>query len=331
MRLLYVMDPMAGISADKDTTYAFLRAAEGRGHQNFHALVSDVYARGDRAFARARQATGFGRWPEGGTPTLGAAADFAVDDFDAVFVRKDPPFDAAYLYLTQLLELTSTRVINRPRGLRDANEKLYAMHFAKHMPTTLVSADPARILAFASEVGGHTVIKPLDGAGGTGVLMLRADDKNARGLCDMLTFEGRRLAMVQQFLPSVSAGDKRVLLIGGRVLGAINRIARGDDFRSNIHVGGRVEPVEITADERALIADITPKLAEDGLWFVGLDLIGGKLTEVNVTSPTGIQELSTHLGRDVAVDVIEWVEGSAGASRDVEGSAKGSREGSSAG
>lgn len=319
MRFLYVMDPMDRIVPDKDTTYAFLRAAEARGHENHHALVSDVFARGNRAFARARPVKGFEAWGStpSAPPSLGLALDLAVDDYDAVFVRKDPPFDAAYLYLTHLLELTEKAlVVNRPRGLRDANEKLYAMHFAAHMPTTLVSADPARILAFVNEVGGQGVIKPLDGAGGTGVFMLRADDKNARGLCDMLTLEGRRLAMAQQFLPSVTAGDKRVLLIGGKVLGAINRIARGDDFRSNIHVGGRVEPTPVTAAEHALIADITPKLAADGLYFVGLDLIGGKLTEVNVTSPTGIQELSTHLGRDVAADVIEWVEQRASAGVD---------------
>lgn len=311
MRLLYVMDPMDRVVPDKDTTFAFLRAAEARGHENFHARVEDVFAKTGEIGVRAARLTGFAAFPAAERSwSLGAAADFAVADFDAVFIRKDPPFDAAYLYLTHLLDrcVDRTLIINRPRGLRDANEKLYTLHFAEHMPNTLVAADPARILAFVAEVGGHAVLKPLDGAGGSGVFLLDTVDKNARGLVDMLTDEGRRLAMVQQFLPAVTAGDKRVLLMGGTVLGGINRISRSDDFRSNIHVGGRVEPVEVTEKERELVAAIAPKLAADGLYFVGLDLIGGKLTEVNVTSPTGIQELSQHLGRDVAADVIAWVE-----------------------
>jgi glutathione synthase len=158
------------------------------------------------------------------------------------------------------------------------------------------------------EVGGRGVIKPLDLAGGSGVMMLVPDDKNARGIVQLLTEDGTRLAMVQEFLPEVTQGDKRVLLLDGEVLGAINRIPRSDDFRSNIHVGGSVEPYVLTKAELAMVADIAPRLKQDGLIFVGLDVIGGKLTEVNVTSPTGIQQLSQHLGRDVAVDVIKWVE-----------------------
>lgn len=311
MRFLYVMDPMDRIVPEKDTTFAFLRAAEARGHQSFHAVPEAVFAHAAEIGVHARQISGFGSFPEVTSSwSTSATTTMQVADFDAVFVRKDPPFDAAYLYLTHLLErvVERTLVVNRPRGLRDANEKLYTLHFAQFMPTTLVASSPAQILAFVDEVGGEAVLKPLDGAGGVGVFMLRSADKNARGLVDMLTGEGRRLAMVQQFLPAVTAGDKRVLLMGGTVLGAINRISRSDDFRSNIHVGGRVEPVEVTPEEHALVAAIAPRLAADGLYFVGLDLIGGKLTEVNVTSPTGIQELSAHRSRDVAADVIEWVE-----------------------
>ncbi len=139
-------------------------------------------------------------------------------------------------------------------------------------------------------------------------MLLREGDKNAPAICEALTAEGTRLAMVQEYLPAVTAGDKRVILLDGEVLGAINRVARGGDFRSNIHVGGRVEACTVTDQERAMIADIAPRLRQDGLFFVGLDLIGGKLTEVNVTSPTGIQELSRHVGEDMALRVIRWVE-----------------------
>ena len=156
------------------------------------------------------------------------------------------------------------------------------------------------------EVGGDAVIKPLDGAGGAGVLKLSSSDKNARSIVDMLTHEGARLAMVQEFLPRVVEGDKRVLLLEGKLLGAINRIPRGDDLRSNIHVGGRVEPCSLTAREEEIVHTIAPRLVRDGLYFVGLDIVGERLTEVNVTSPTGIQELSQHLGRDVSEDVVRW-------------------------
>jgi glutathione synthase len=176
------------------------------------------------------------------------------------------------------------------------------------MPKTLVSTDRDRIFDFLRTIGGHGVIKPLDGAGGSGVLRLEMDDSNARSIVDVLTHEGKRLAMVQEYLPDVKKGDKRVLLLDGELMGAINRVARADDVRSNIHVGGTVEKSDVTPKERAIIAQMGPRLKADGLVFVGLDFIGERLTEVNVTSPTGIQELSRHVGRDVAADVIEYVE-----------------------
>ena len=228
----------------------------------------------------------------------------------AVFVRKDPPFDRAYLYATLMLEhaRSATLIINDPRGLRDANEKLYAMHFPEWMPRTLVTADRERIHEFVREVGGAAMIKPLDGAGGVGVLKLSAGDKNARGIVDVLTREGRWLAMVQEFLPEVTVGDKRVLLLDGEPLGAVLRVPRADDIRSNLHVGGQAVPTELTAREQALVAAIAPKLRADGLYFVGLDLIGERLTEVNVTSPTGIQELGRFTGTRPSERVIAWAE-----------------------
>jgi glutathione synthase len=200
-----------------------------------------------------------------------------------------------------------TLVVNDPRGLRDANEKLYTLHFSRHMPRTLVTTDRDRVHRFVAELG-VAVVKPLDGAGGSGVMVVDKNDRNARSIVDTITREGTQHAMVQEYLPAVRQGDKRVLVLEGQILGAINRIARDDDVRSNIHVGGRVEPVEVTPAERAVVADMAPRLAADGLVFVGLDFIGEKLTEVNVTSPTGIQELSRHLGRDAAEDVIKWIE-----------------------
>ncbi len=307
MRFVYLMDAMDRVLPDKDTTYAFQRAAQARGHEALHCELRDLFVQDGEVHAHVR-----GLSVEEAAPyfRLGAASQVRLADVEAVFIRKDPPFDDAYLYATLMLERARGRtvIVNDPRGLRDANEKLYALHFARHMPRTLVTTRAASVTAFLDEVGGRAVVKPLDGAGGAGVLLLTKGDKNTKSILELLTAEGRKLVMAQEFLPAVTAGDKRVLLLDGEVLGAINRVPLGDDIRSNIHVGGRVEPCEVTDAERAIVADLAPRLRADGLVFVGLDLIGGHLTEVNVTSPTGIQELSRHRGEDVAARVIEWVE-----------------------
>ena len=307
MRFVYVMDPMDRVLPDKDTTFAFQRAAQSRGHESLHCELRDLYVKNGDLFARVRKLTVSDTAPHA---VFGASEDVRVADVEAVFIRKDPPFDTPYLYATLLLERVRGRTIimNDPRGLRDANEKLYALNFAQYMTRTIVTSSEEQIFAFVKEVGGIGVIKPLDLAGGSGVMMLSPEDKNARAIVQLVTTDGTRLAMVQEFLPAVTKGDKRILLLDGEVLGAINRIPRSDDFRSNIHVGGSVEPYEVTKPERAMIADMAPRLKQDGLVFVGLDVIGGKLTEVNVTSPTGIQQLSQHQNRDAAADVIQWVE-----------------------
>jgi glutathione synthase len=306
MRFVYVMDPMDRILPDKDTTFALQRATQRRGHVSLHCEPRDVYVQGGDVWARVRELSVRDSAP---FFTFRTPADLRLADCECVLIRKDPPFDAQYLYVTLMLEKLRGRtlVVNDPRGLRDANEKLYTLHFARHMPRTLVATDRERIHRFVAEVASG-VIKPLDGAGGAGVMVVSKEDRNTRSIVDYMTHEGTRHAMVQEYLPAVRAGDKRVLLLEGAVLGAINRIAREDDVRSNIHAGGRVEPCDVSVAERAVVADMAPRLVADGLFLVGLDFIGGRLTEVNVTSPTGIQELSRHVGRDVAEDVIAWIE-----------------------
>jgi glutathione synthase len=308
MRFVFVMDTLDRVNPDKDTTFAFVEAAQARGHQSLHCLPGDLSVRRGRALARTRRLRTSEQEPR--IRLEGESTEVALDAVDAIFIRKDPPFDQAYLYATLILEHArgGPILLNDPRGLRDANEKLYAMNFSRWTPATLVTADRDAILAFVVEVGGRAVIKPLDGAGGTGVMMLREGDKNNRAIVDLLTGEGSRVAMVQEFLPAVTEGDKRILLLDGEPLGAILRVARGDDIRSNIHVGGRVEPAELTPREAELVRDIAPRLAADGLVFVGLDVIGERLTEVNVTSPTGIQELGRFTGKKPAERVIAWVE-----------------------
>lgn len=319
MKFLFVMDALDSVNPDKDTSFAFIAAAQARGHESLHCLVQDVGvetlgAAATRCFAVARRVETGGDplgMPGSGTIALtGTAERISLHEVDAVFIRKDPPFDPAYLYLTLALEHArgGPILINDPRALRDANEKLFAMQFARWMPRTRVTADREALLGFAREVGGHAVIKPLDGAGGSGVMQITTGDKNARAIVDLLTQEGRRLAMIQAFLPAVTTGDKRILLLDGEPLGAILRVPQGDDIRSNIHVGGSVVPTELTPREKELCADIGPRLRRDGLVFVGLDVIGEHLTEVNVTSPTGMQELGRFSGTRPAERVVEWVE-----------------------
>jgi glutathione synthase len=306
MRFVYVMDPMERVQPDKDTTFALQRASQRRQHAALHAEPRDVFVQEGEVWSRVRELTVSDAPPYF---RYGKTLDVRLADVDCVLVRKDPPFDAEYLYITLMLETVrgKTQIVNDPRGLRDANEKLYTLHFARHMPRTLVTSSPSRVHDFLRVIGTG-VIKPLDGAGGSGVMVVARGDKNARTIIDYLTHEGTRHAMVQEYLPAVTAGDKRVLLLDGEILGAINRVARDDDVRSNIHAGGRVEPCEVTENERAIIADMAPRLAADGLGFVGLDFIGERLTEVNVTSPTGIQELSRHVGVDMAERVIARIE-----------------------
>jgi len=310
MRFVFVMDPLSRVTHDKDTTFAFIKAAQGRGHQSFHCLPQDLSNVGGFPYATAHRIEIVAEPPYIVLRRDEGAQRLPLLDVEAVFIRKDPPFDQAYLYATLMLEPSrgGPLLINDPRGLRDANEKLYALNFPEWTPKTMVSADREMIHEFVREVGGTAVIKPLDGAGGWGVMMLRKDDRNGRAIVDMLTGEGQRLAMVQEFLPAVTAGDKRIILLDGEPLGAILRVPRGDEIRSNIHVGGSVVPTELTAREKDLVRSIAPRLKADGLVFVGLDVIGERLTEVNVTSPTGIQELSRFTGINQSDRVIEWVE-----------------------
>lgn len=314
MRFLFVMDPVEKMIPDKDTTFAFIRGAMARGHDCLHCLPKDVFNKGRDVFARVRPVAVSDQAPHS---TLGAESVVELTKLDAVFVRKDPPFDAAYAHLTRQLDLVRSHVLvlNDPTAIRDANEKLYAFHFAELMPKSLVASEPKRLLDFVSEVGGKAVIKPLDGAGGTGVLALSLDDRNARSIVDILTKEGQELVLVQEYEPAVRVGDKRVLVLDGRALGAILRVPRQDDLRANIHAGGKVEATTLTPGEERVVSVVGPRLREVGLCFVGLDLIGEKLIEVNVTSPTGIQELGRLNGTKPELDVIAWVEGAVVARR----------------
>jgi glutathione synthase len=307
VRFVFVMDPVSTVIVDEDTTFAFMLAADAAGHACLFTRVEDVHLDGPRLLAHARPATPSRTAPE--PVALGPAETIDLADVDAVWVRKDPPFDSRYLWLTLLLEHLrgKTLVVNDPRALRDANEKLYALEFPELCPETLVASDKATIRAFVERVGGQGVIKPVDGHGGLGIFALRSGDSNVNAVVETVTHHGTRVAMVQRFLPEVAQGDKRILLLDGEPLGAILRVAQGGDIRSNIHVGGSVVPAELTAADHRIVETVGPRLRDEGLLFVGLDVIGPYLTEVNVTSPTGIQQASRFAGRDLAADVVARV------------------------
>lgn len=312
MRFVFVMDSLDRVNYSKDTTFAFIEAAQARGHECFHCLVHDLSVLDGKTHAVAHRVEVLKGPPHIVLREDKGRTNLDLTQVDAVFLRKDPPFDRAYSYATLLLENARTTggplLVNDPRGLRDANEKLYALHFPEWTPRTLVASDRDSIYRFVTDVGGVAMIKPLDGAGGMGVMQVKNGDKNMRAIVDTLTHEGKRLAMVQEFLPRVTEGDKRVLLLDGEPLGAILRVPRGDDYRSNIHVGGSVVPTELTKKEREMVKALAPRLKNDGLYFVGLDVIDEKLTEVNVTSPTGIQELGAFTNSKPSDKVIAWVE-----------------------
>jgi glutathione synthase len=311
-RFLYVMDPMSKVLVDKDTTFAFQLEGQRRGHEQYHCLPDDLSVAHARPQALVRRLS-----VQRGTPhfTLREARAVPLAFFDVVFMRKDPPFDMTYFFATHLLGLVDPRltfVMNDPRGLREANEKLYALHFPEVIPPSIVSADAERLKAFMRELGGEMIIKPLDGAGGAGVFHLHAGDRNLNAILEGATREGARLAMGQRYLPEARAGDKRVIVLAGEPIGAVLRIPRDDEHRGNIHVGGRVERVAVDDRDREICRRLAPRLAADGLYFVGLDVIGGLVTEINVTSPTGVQEIDRFDGVSLEAQVLDFVERRAG-------------------
>lgn len=309
MRFVFVMDPVSTVLVDEDTSFALMLEAQARGHRVDHCLPSDVGLRGRNVVARVREATM--RRDPAVPVTLGDAEDVDLAGVDAVFIRKDPPFTDAYLWLTLVLDHLegSTLVVNSPRGLREANEKLYAHRFSELCPPTIVTSHKDEILGFVEKVGGKAVLKPIDGHGGEGVFLLATGDSNVNALIEAVTRVGARNAIVQALVPEIyDEGDKRILLVDGELLGVVGRVPSKGDIRSNVHVGGSATPAELTAKDEAIVETMRARLVADGLFFVGLDVIGGKLIEVNVTSPTLIQQMARLTGKNLSGVVIDRLE-----------------------
>jgi glutathione synthase len=288
------MDPIESVDIKGDSTFVLALEAQSRGHKLYHYLPKHLTFRAgpDGARVSAKMRPLEVRRVEGDHFTLGAPEVLDLRELDVVLMRQDPPFDMSYITATHVLDHVhpDTLVVNDPTSVRNAPEKLFVTHFAKYMPPTLISSDREEILAFRRE-HGEVVVKPLYGNGGADVFHIKKGDDNLNALMEMFTRIYREPVIVQRYLPEIRKGDKRIILIDGEPAGALNRVPAEGEARANLHVGGRAERIGLTEREQEICAALGPVLKEQGLIFVGIDVIGDYLTEINVTSPTGLQEI----------------------------------------
>jgi glutathione synthase len=304
------MDPIADIKYAKDSTLAMLIAAQARGFELFYLEQRDLRLRDGKALARVRPLTV--RADPASWHTLGEPHGAALGEFDCILMRKDPPFDTEYIYSTYILERAEAEgalVVNRPRGLRDVNEKVYTAWFPECCAATLITRDMEEMASFLVEQG-KIVCKPLDGMGGRSIFVIERGDKNARVIFETVSDYGRRFLLVQRYLPQITTtGDSRVLLIEGEpVPYALARIPSPADHRGNLAAGARGVGRPLDERDRWLAGQIGPPLAKAGMLFVGLDVIGGYVTEINVTSPTGIRELDKQFGINIGAELMQAIE-----------------------
>ncbi|MEQ1438657.1 glutathione synthase [Fontimonas sp. SYSU GA230001] len=307
--LAVVMDPISTIKPYKDTTLALMLAAQKRGWRLHYLEMADLWIRDGAAMCRARPVEVFDdtkHWFD-----LGEATERRLGTFDAILMRKDPPFDLEFVAATYVLERAEqdgALVVNRPRSLRDANEKVFISWFAQCCAPTVIARDAATLRAFHAE-HGDIICKPLDGMGGAGIFRIGRDGLNLGAIIETLTDNGRRHIMAQRYIPEIVHGDKRILVVDGEpVPYALARIPQPGETRGNLAAGGRGEPRPLSARDRWIAAQVGPKLREMGLLFVGLDVIGDSLTEINVTSPTCARELDAACGLDIGGEVIAAIE-----------------------
>ncbi len=307
LKIAVQMDPIERINIRGDSTFALLLEAQSRGHAIAYYTPDRLALRGQDVFAAARALKVRDR--EGDHFSLGEPARRALAEFDVVLLRQDPPFDLAYITSTHLLDRIHPRtlVVNNPAEVRNAPEKLFVMEFPALMPPTLITRDLAEIKAFRAE-HGDIVMKPLYGKGGEAVFRLAPEDLNFGSLYDLFSVTFREQWVVQKFLPAVKHGDKRIILVDGEFAGAVNRVPAPDDLRSNMVRGGTPTETELTPREREICAALGPELRRRGLLFVGIDVIDGYLTEINVTSPTGIRAIKNFGGPDVAAMICNKIE-----------------------
>lgn len=304
-----VMDPIADLNYQKDSSLAMLWAAQQRGWQLSYMEMADLYLEDGEARARMRPLEVFhdaNKWYQ-----LGEEQDRNLGELNVILMRKDPPFDNEFLYSTYILERAETQgalVVNRARSLRDFNEKVFATQFPQCCPPVLVSRDMKRLRAFHQQ-HKDVIFKPLDGMGGTSIFRAQTGDPNVSVILETLTQHGQQQIMAQRFIPEISAGDKRILLVDGEAIPyGLARIPSQGESRGNLAAGGRAEAVELTERDHWICQQVAPKLKESGLLFVGLDVIGDYLTEINVTSPTCIRQLDEAFDLDIASTLMDCIE-----------------------
>ncbi len=322
LRVAVQMDPLEPINIDGDSTFVLMLEAQARGHTLWHYEVRDLALREGRVALEGRRVerlTAVARRVQvqrvrGQHYTFGSAERLDLTGMDVVLMRQDPPFDMAYITATHMLEhitgrdgVPGTLVVNDPANVRNAPEKLLVTHFPDLMPPTLITWNLDAIRSFRAEFR-DIIVKPLFGNGGAGVFRIREDDENLASLLEMHFVQSREPLMVQRYEPAVRLGDKRIILIDGVAAGAINRVPAQGEARSNMHVGGRAEASVLTARDREICDRIGPMLREQGLVFVGIDVIGDWLTEINVTSPTGLQEIARYDGTNLAGQIWDVIE-----------------------
>lgn len=308
-KLGVVMDPISRIAVKKDSTLAMLLEAQKRGYEIHYMEMQDLYAYEGTARARTQALTvreSLTDWF-----TLTGENDLRLSDLDVILMRKDPPFDMEFIYVTYLLERAEDEgslIVNKPQSLRDANEKLFTMWFPQCTPTTLITRDAKRLLAFLKEQE-EIVVKPPDGMGGHSIFKMRQGDSNTNVIIETMLQGGSQLVIAQKFVPEARLGDKRVLIIDGEPFPyAVSRVPPEDDFRGNLAVGAKGKGVELTARDRWLAEQVGPTLKEKGLIFVGIDVLGDYLTEINVTSPTGIREIDNAFGVSVSAKLFDAID-----------------------
>ena len=307
-RLGVVMDPIAQVKAHKDSTLAMLLEAQRRGLELLYIEPQELYLRDGVPYAAARAIEV--RDDPNDWYTLRKTAALALAELDVLLMRKDPPFDAEYIYATYILEQAEARgtlVVNRPQSLRDANEKVFTAWFPQCTPPTLVTRSAGRIVDFAAE-HGEIVLKPLDAMGGSSIFRLRQDDPNFSVVLETMTQAGRRSVMAQRFVAEISAGDKRILVIDGQAFAsAVSRVPAAGDFRGNLAAGAQAVGATLSERDRWLCEQVGPALRERGLLFVGIDVIGDYITEINVTSPTGIREIDRLFDTNVSAQLLDAI------------------------
>lgn len=313
LTMAFVMDPVTDLDVAGDTTFVFMLEAQKRGHAVLYVDPGDLTIEQGRPAARVTPVTL--RAEKGNHVDLGDARTVILDDeVDVAFQRKDPPVDAAYIAATQILgTCQKTLTLNHPESVLAFNEKLFAVHFPDLMPITSVTKNIADLRQFMKARGGEMIVKPLDGKGGEGIFHLVEGEKNITSILEQSTQFGTRAVMAQEYLPAIREGDKRILLLEGELLGALLRVPAPKEVRANLHVGGTAEKAELTAADLKIIERVGPVLKRHGLFFVGIDVIGDRLTEINVTSPTGVQEINTLDNTCLEAKVMDAVEAKFGA------------------